>query len=33
MSCVEAAHKIAAEFEYSADDVRRGVKEFIKQMG
>lgn len=32
MSLLEEARKVAAEFEYSADDVNTGVKEFIRQM-
>jgi hypothetical protein len=33
MSVVEAARKVAAEFEYPPEEVRKGVKEFIRQMG
>ncbi len=33
MSLIDEAEKVAAEFEYSATEVNRGVKEFIKQMG
>ncbi|GAM89153.1 hypothetical protein ANO11243_071890 [Dothideomycetidae sp. 11243] len=32
MALADAAKKVAAEFEYSASDVNRGVKEFIRQM-
>lgn len=33
MALAEEAKRMAAEFDYSADEVRKGVKEFIKQMG
>jgi len=33
MALVDAAKRVAAEFEYSPDDVRKGVKEFIREMG
>jgi len=33
MSLQASAKKIAAEFEYSAEDVQKGVKQFLKQMG
>ena len=33
MALLEQARKVAAEFEYSPDDVNKGVKEFIRQMG
>ena len=33
MSVLEEAKRIAAEFDYTDDDVRKGVAEFIKQMG
>ncbi len=29
----EAAQAIVDQFEYSDDDVNRGVKEFLRQMG
>ncbi len=29
----EAANRVAAEFEYSAEDVNRAVEEFIREMG
>ncbi|KAI9721260.1 MAG: hypothetical protein M1812_002422 [Candelaria pacifica] len=32
MALLQEAKRVAAEFEYSPDDVRKGVKEFIKQM-
>ena len=33
MSLLEEAKRMAAEFEYSAEDVQKGVKEFIREMG
>ena len=33
MSLLKEASRVAAEFEYSAEDVRKGVKEFMKEMG
>jgi len=33
MSLADSARKVAAEFEYSAEDVNKGVKQFLKQMG
>jgi len=33
MSVLGEAKRIAAEFEYTDDDVRKGVAEFMKQMG
>lgn len=33
MGLLEEAQRVAAEFEYSAEDVNKGVKEFIRQMG
>src|SRR2546421_8824859 len=33
MTLSEATQRVVAEFEYSADDVRKGVKEFMRQMG
>lgn len=33
MALLEAAKKVAAEFEYSDEEVGRGVKEFIREMG
>jgi hypothetical protein len=32
MSLLEEARRVAAEFEYADDDVRKGVKHFIHQM-
>ena len=32
MTVLESAEKVAAEFEYTADDVRKGVKAFLSQM-
>jgi hexokinase len=32
MALAEETKRIAAEFDYPADEVRKGVKEFIKQM-
>jgi hexokinase len=32
MSLAQAAERVAAEFEYTKDDVNRGVNEFIRQM-
>lgn len=32
MSVVEAAKKVASEFEYTSEDVNRGVEEFLSQM-
>ena len=33
MALEEAAHRIAAEFDYPKDEVTRGVKEFLEEMG
>ena len=33
MGLLDDARRVAAEFEYSANDVNKGVKEFIRQMG
>ncbi len=33
MALLQEAKRVAADFEYSPDDVRKGVKEFIRQMG
>ena len=33
MSLLEEAGRVAAEFDYTAEDVNKGVKEFIRQMG
>ena len=33
MSLLEEARRVAGEFEYTAEDVNRGVKAFISQMG
>lgn len=33
MTLAEAAQAIVGQFEYSDDDVNRGVKEFLRQMG
>ncbi|KAL8729209.1 MAG: hypothetical protein Q9181_005071 [Wetmoreana brouardii] len=32
MGLIDDARRVAGEFEYSADDVNKGVKEFIRQM-
>ncbi|CAO1598931.1 glucokinase, variant 2 [Xanthoria calcicola] len=32
MGLLDDARMVAAEFEYSANDVNKGVKEFIRQM-
>jgi hexokinase len=32
MALVERAKQIAAEFEYPTEEVRKGVKEFIREM-
>lgn len=33
MSLLEEVKGVAAEFEYPPDEVNKGVKEFIRQMG
>lgn len=33
MALAEQAKRVAAEFEFAADDVRKAVKEFIREMG
>jgi len=33
MVLAAAAKRVADEFEYSGDDIRKGVKEFLKEMG
>lgn len=33
MSLLEEARRVAAEFDYPPDEVNKGVKEFIRQMG
>lgn len=33
MALLEKAKQVAAEFEYTTEDVNRGVKEFIREMG
>ena len=33
MSLLEEAKRVAAEFDYSAEDVVKGVEEFRRQMG
>ena len=33
MSLLQRAKQIAAEFDYTPEDVRKAVKEFIRQMG
>ncbi len=33
MSLLEEAKRVAAEFEFGADAVNKGVKEFIREMG
>ena len=32
MGLAQEASRVAKEFEYSAEDVNKGVKEFIRQM-
>lgn len=32
MALADEARRVAAQFDYSPDEVRRGTKEFIKQM-
>lgn len=32
MSLLEEARKVAAEFDYPAEEVNKGVKEFIREM-
>jgi hexokinase len=32
MALAEAAKRIAAEFDYPAEEVRKGVREFIREM-
>ncbi len=33
MSLLDEARRVAAEFEYSVDDLKKGVKEFVREMG
>ena len=33
MSLLEEARRVATEFDYTKEDVNKGVKEFIRQMG
>jgi hypothetical protein len=33
MALASAAEKVVAEFDYSGDEIRKGVKEFLKEMG
>lgn len=33
MALLEEAKRMAAEFEYSAEDVQKGVEEFMREMG
>jgi hypothetical protein len=33
MALSEAAKRVAAEFEYSGDDIRKSTKEFLREMG
>jgi hexokinase len=33
MSLKEAAKKVEAEFDFTAEDVRKAVKEFLREMG
>lgn len=33
MSLLKEAKRIAAEFEFTDEDVKKSVKEFIRQMG
>jgi hypothetical protein len=33
MALADAAKRVAEEFEYTADQVRNAIKEFLKEMG
>jgi hypothetical protein len=33
MALQEAAKRVAGEFKYSGEDIRKGVKEFLREMG
>ena len=33
MALLDRARKVAAEFEYGPEEVRKGVAEFIREMG
>lgn len=33
MSLMKEAYRVAAEFDYPAEEVNKGVKEFIREMG
>lgn len=33
MSLLDEVRRVAAEFEYPPEEVNKGVKEFIRQMG
>ena len=33
MALLESARRVAAEFEYPAEEVNKGVKAFLSQMG
>lgn len=33
MSLLESAKRMAGEFDYPAEDVNKGVAEFLRQMG
>jgi hypothetical protein len=33
MALASAAKRVAAEFEYTGDQIRKAVKEFLKEMG
>ena len=33
MSLLDEVRRVAAEFEYTPEEVNQGVKEFIRQMG
>jgi hexokinase len=33
MALLEKAKRVAAQFDFTPDDVRRAVKEFIREMG
>jgi hypothetical protein len=33
MALAKAAEKVVAEFEYDGDQIRKGVKEFLKELG
>ncbi len=33
MSLLDEARRVASEFEYPVEDLKKGVKEFIREMG